>query len=136
MVQLNTGLEGMPIEDAQAKWSEEQSPFRTVGRLAIPAQAAFSPPARTMWTDPSFSPAHTLVEHRLLGSVAVPGWPPIRRFPRCVIRKTTARRRNRRTSTRYPRNCRVTVSAGEVPSRLRPLISSSPEQGCAPRAVP
>ncbi|MGI4829037.1 MAG: catalase family protein [Janthinobacterium lividum] len=70
-IQLNTGLEGMPIEDAQAKWSEEESPYRTVARITIPAQNAYSA-AREDFVDGdlSFSPAHTLVDHQPLGSVA------------------------------------------------------------------
>ena len=69
-VQLNTGLREMPIEDAQARWSEEDSPYRTVARLVLPVQNAFDP-SRESYVDGdlSFSPAHTLVTHRPLGSV-------------------------------------------------------------------
>ena len=71
MVQLNTGLDAMPIEDAQAKWSEQESPYRTVARLTIPVQEAFTPTREDFVDgDLSFSPAHTLVEHRPLGSIA------------------------------------------------------------------
>ena len=70
-VQLNTGLAGMPIENAQAKWSEEESPYRTVARLTLPVQDAYTP-TREDFVDGnlSFSPAHSLVEHRPLGSIA------------------------------------------------------------------
>ncbi len=69
-VQLNTDLEEMPIEDAQAPWSEEESPYRTVARLTIPVQDAFDP-AREDVVDGnfSFSPAHSLVAHRPLGGI-------------------------------------------------------------------
>ena len=70
-VQLNTGLAGMPIENAQAKWSEDESPYRTVARLTLPVQDAYTP-TREDFVDGnlSFSPAHSLVEHRPLGSIA------------------------------------------------------------------
>ena len=69
-IQLNTDLEAMPIEDAMAKWSEEDSQYQTVARLVLPVQNAFDP-ARENFVDGdlSFSPAHTLVAHRPLGSI-------------------------------------------------------------------
>ena len=70
VVQLNTDLEKMPIEDAQAPWSEEESPYRPVARITIPVQDAYAP-ARVDVVDGnfSFSPAHTLVAHRPLGGI-------------------------------------------------------------------
>ena len=70
VVQLNTDLEKMPIEDAMASWSEEESPYVIVARLVIPAQDAFDP-ARADIVDGnfSFSPAHSLVAHRPLGGI-------------------------------------------------------------------
>ena len=70
VVQLNTDLEKMPIEDAQAPWSEEESPYRPVAKISIPAQNAFDP-ARANIVDGnfSFSPAHTLLAHRPLGGI-------------------------------------------------------------------
>ncbi len=70
VVQLNTDADEMPIEDAHAAWSEEESPYRTVARITIPAQNAFDP-ARADVVDGnfSFSPAHSLVEHRPLGGI-------------------------------------------------------------------
>ena len=70
VVQLNTDPAKMPIEDAQAAWSEEESPYRPVARLVIPAQDAFDP-TRTDTVDEnySFSPAHTLTAHRPLGAI-------------------------------------------------------------------
>ena len=41
-VQLCTDLAAMPIEEASAVWAEAQSPFRTVARLTLPVQDAFS----------------------------------------------------------------------------------------------
>lgn len=70
VVQLCTNLDTMPIEDAQAPWPEDESPYQPVGRLTIPAQDAFDP-ARAEVVDGSFSfsPAHTLSAHRPLGGI-------------------------------------------------------------------
>jgi hypothetical protein len=68
-VQLNTGLEQMPIEDAQAAWPEHLSQYEPVGRLILPVQAAWSPAEDAAFEDLPFSPAHTLAAHRPLGSV-------------------------------------------------------------------
>ncbi len=70
VVQLCTDPETMPIEDAQKPWPENESPYRPVARLVIPAQNAFDP-ARADVVDGnfSFSPAHTLVAHRPLGGI-------------------------------------------------------------------
>ena len=69
-VQLCTDLKDMPVEDASVEWPESRSPYRTVARLRLPRQDAFSP-ARRAWVDEalSFSPAHSLAAHRPLGSV-------------------------------------------------------------------
>ncbi len=69
-IQLNTGLDDMPIEDAMAKWSEEDSQYQTVAHLHVPQQNAFDR-ATEQYVDGdlSFSPAHTLVAHRPLGGI-------------------------------------------------------------------
>lgn len=69
-VQLCTDLEKMPVEDASIEWSEDESPYRPVARITIPAQEAYSP-ARRVYADDilSFSPFHCLAEHRPLGSI-------------------------------------------------------------------
>ena len=70
VVQLNTDLEKMPVEDANAVWSEELSPYRAVARIVIPVQDAFDPArADVVDNDFSFSPAHTLAAHRPLGGI-------------------------------------------------------------------
>jgi hypothetical protein len=68
-VQLNTGLEDMPIEDAQAEWSETESQYQTVASLVIPAQTAWDPAKDAYFEDLSFSPGHSLVAHRPLGGI-------------------------------------------------------------------
>ncbi len=68
-VQLNTGLDEMSIEDAQAAWPETESQYRTVAKLVIPAQTAWDPAKDGYYEDLSFSPAHSLVAHRPLGGI-------------------------------------------------------------------
>ena len=69
-VQLCTGLDAMPVEDASVPWPEDQSPYTAVARVSIPAQDAYSP-ARQAYFDEvlSFQPAHALAAHRPLGSL-------------------------------------------------------------------
>ena len=55
---------------AEAAWSEQDSPYRTVAHLTIPVQQAYTPTrAEFVDGDLSFSPAHTLLEHKPLGSI-------------------------------------------------------------------
>lgn len=69
-VQLNTGLDAMPVEDANAEWPEEEAPYVTVARLVLPRQEAYSPARARYFTDVlAFRPAHSLAAHRPLGSV-------------------------------------------------------------------
>ena len=42
-VQLCTDLGTMPIEDTSEEWPEEESPYRPVARITIPAQDAYGP---------------------------------------------------------------------------------------------
>ena len=68
-VQLNTGLDDMPIEDANAEWSEDLSMYQEVARLVIAPQVAFDQ-AKDAFIEPmSFSPSHALAAHRGLGSI-------------------------------------------------------------------
>ena len=60
----------MSIEDAQAKWSETESPYQTVAHLHLPVQNAYDPTTQEFVDgNVSFSPAHTLLAHRPLGSI-------------------------------------------------------------------
>lgn len=68
-VQLNTGLDKMPIEDATAEWPEDLSPYQPVARIVIPAQDAYAAGKAEYVEKLSFSPAHTLAAHRPLGSL-------------------------------------------------------------------
>ena len=68
--QLWADAERQPIEDASVPWPEEISPYRTVATIRLPRQDAYGD-ARVRYFDESmtFSPAHSLVAHRPLGSV-------------------------------------------------------------------
>jgi hypothetical protein len=69
-VQLSTGLEKMPVEDASVEWPEEDSPFVTVATLTALPQEAYSPERRVFVDEVlSFSPWHSLAAHRPLGNV-------------------------------------------------------------------
>ncbi len=69
-VQLCTNLDTMPVEDASVQWPEDQSPYRTVARLTLPPQDAFSEEHYRYFEQRiSFNPIHTLDAHRPLGGV-------------------------------------------------------------------
>ena len=68
--QLWVNSETQPIEDSSVEWSADESPYRTVATIRIPAQEAYSS-ARQHYFDEvmTFRPAHALTLHRPLGSV-------------------------------------------------------------------
>ena len=68
--QLCTDLDTMPIEDASADWSQDESPYRTIATIRLPPQPAWSE-ARAAFFDEhvAFQPAHSLVAHRPLGGI-------------------------------------------------------------------
>ena len=68
-VQLCTDLRAMPVEDASVEWPEEKSPYRTVARLVLPRQEAYSPARRAFVDGLSFCVSHSLAAHRPLGSI-------------------------------------------------------------------
>lgn len=68
-VQLCTNLRAMPVEDASVEWPEKESPYRTVARLHLPRQYAFSPARRSFVDNLSFCVSHSLTAHRPLGSI-------------------------------------------------------------------
>lgn len=69
-VQLCTDLTTMPVEDAVVEWPEDQSPYRTVARLTLPAQDAYTEARRRYFDERlAFNPWHALAAHRPLGSV-------------------------------------------------------------------
>ncbi len=68
--QLWANAETQPIEDASIEWPSQDSQYRTVATIRIPAQHAYGP-ARVDYFDErmTFRPAHSLAAHRPLGSV-------------------------------------------------------------------
>ena len=69
MVQLQTDPKTMPIEDASVLWDESLSPFRTVASITIPSQQFDSEAQMAFCENLSFTPWHSLPEHRPLGSI-------------------------------------------------------------------
>ena len=69
-VQLCTDPERMPIEDATVPWPEDASPYRTVARIRVPSQPAWSEERAAQADDGlAFSPWHGLLAHQPLGSI-------------------------------------------------------------------
>ena len=68
-VQLQTDADAMPIEDPVQEWSEAASPFRKVATIRILKQDFDSDKQRAFGENLSYSPRHSLPEHRPLGGV-------------------------------------------------------------------
>ena len=56
----------MPIEDASVEWREQDSAYRSVAEIRIPAQALENASAAAC-ERLSFNPWHALADHRPLG---------------------------------------------------------------------
>ena len=69
MIQVQKDPDRMPVEDAGVEWSEEESPFIKVATLRIPSQAFQTQEREELAEDLSFSPAHSLIEHRPIGGI-------------------------------------------------------------------
>lgn len=65
-VQVQTDPVAMPVEDPTVAWS---SPFQKVATIRIPAQEFDTPERRTFGENLSFTPWHSLPEHRPLGGI-------------------------------------------------------------------
>ena len=68
-VQLQIGAETMPIEDPGKAWDETVSPFRKVATIRIPKQEFDGDRQREFGEHLSYSPWHSLPEHRPLGGI-------------------------------------------------------------------
>lgn len=68
-VQLCTDLETMPVENANAEWPEDASPYQPVARLVLPVQDAYSAARQAFVENLAFAPGHSLAAHRPLGSL-------------------------------------------------------------------
>jgi hypothetical protein len=69
MIQFQTDGARMPIEDASVEWKRDESPYRTVGRLRIPAQALAAVEDPPRGDTLAFNPWHCPPEHRPLGNM-------------------------------------------------------------------
>lgn len=68
-IQLQTDKCKMPVEDPTVAWSEKHSPYKTVAIIDIPRQEFLSKEALTACENLSFTPWHTLPEHRPIGGI-------------------------------------------------------------------
>jgi hypothetical protein len=68
-VQFQKNADTMPIEDPGVAWSETVSPFRKVATINILQQEFDSEAQREFGENLSFSPWHSLPEHRPLGGI-------------------------------------------------------------------
>jgi hypothetical protein len=69
MIQVQKDPGRMPVEDAGVEWSEKESPFIKVATIRIPPQAFRTKEREELAEDLSFSPAHSLIEHRPIGGI-------------------------------------------------------------------
>jgi hypothetical protein len=69
LVQPQVAGKNMPVEDTTIEWREEDSPFVKVARVTIPKQAFDTPEQNAFCEDLSFTPWHSLPEHRPLGAM-------------------------------------------------------------------
>ena len=59
----------MPVEDASIEWSEHSAPFRKVATIVIPPQTFDTPARMTFCENLSYTPWHSLPEHRPIGGI-------------------------------------------------------------------
>ena len=69
MIQFQTDPAQMPLEDPGQPWDETLSPFQKVATIRIPAQKFDSAAQMEFCENLSFTPWHSLPEHRPLGGV-------------------------------------------------------------------
>jgi Dyp-type peroxidase family len=69
LVQFQTDPARTPIEDPGVEWGEQLSPFRKVATLRIPPQTFDSAEQMAFGEDLSFTPWHSLPDHRPLGGI-------------------------------------------------------------------
>jgi len=69
LVQVQVDPAAMPVEDPTIPWSERLSPFHKVATIRIPAQQFTSDAQQAFAENLTFTPWHTLPEHRPLGGI-------------------------------------------------------------------
>lgn len=68
-IQFQIDARQMPIEDPRVVWSESLSPPRKVATIRIPVQEFDTPAQREYGDNLSFTPWHSLPEHKPLGGI-------------------------------------------------------------------
>lgn len=68
MVQLQKDARSMPLEDATVHWDENVSPWLPVATIKIPRQVFDTPAQQGFCENLSFTPWHSLPEHKPLGA--------------------------------------------------------------------
>ncbi|HSB09552.1 MAG TPA: catalase family protein [Blastocatellia bacterium] len=69
MIQFQTDPKRMPIENAAVAWDERVSPFRKIATIRIPRQEFDNARQMDFGDNLSFTPWHSLPEHRPLGGI-------------------------------------------------------------------
>jgi hypothetical protein len=69
MLQFQNDEDAMPIEDASVPWNEDDSPFVKVAEIEIPAQDISNEQRQALAETISYTPWHSLPEHRPLGGI-------------------------------------------------------------------
>ena len=69
MIQVQKDPARMPVEDAGVEWNETESPFIKVATVRIPPQVFRTREREELAEDLSFSPAHSLTDHRPIGGI-------------------------------------------------------------------
>lgn len=71
MIQIQTNDNEMPLNDASVKWDEKKSPFIKLGQIKIPAQVFTTRQRYDLAEILSFSPGHSLLDHRPIGDINI-----------------------------------------------------------------
>ncbi len=69
LVQKQTDLQTMPVDDPTIRWDEKKSPFQKVATIRIPRQKFDGPEQVEFGENLSFNPWHSLPEHQPLGDI-------------------------------------------------------------------
>ncbi len=69
LIQFQKDARKMPVEDPGRRWRERDSPFVKVATIKIPSQRFDSPEQFVFGDNLSFTPWHSLPEHRPLGGI-------------------------------------------------------------------
>ena len=118
-IQLCTSLERMPVENANAEWSEDESLYQPVARIVHPAQDAYGPARRTAVDEQYCSAPRTASWHTgPWGPACVPGWRRMRGSARFGVRRTASPHASSEASTRCREAPSLALPAGPSERQL------------------